>query len=81
MLNFYKKFLLIVTLTCLSNLGFGQSNEIKIKFLGNCGLYMTDGKSNFYIDFPYKSGAHNYMDYDKSEIDNIKDNPIFIFTQ
>lgn len=28
----------------------------------------------------YKSGAHNYMEYDKSEIDNIKDNAIFIFT-
>jgi len=41
---------------------------------------MTDGKSNFYIDFPYKSGAHNYMEYDKSEIDSIKDNAIFIFT-
>lgn len=81
MMNFYKKTLLISFLIFISNLGFSQSNEIKIKFLGNCGLYMTDGKYNFYIDFPYKSGAHNYMDYDKSEIDNInKDNAIFIFT-
>lgn len=41
---------------------------------------MTDGINNFYIDFPYKSGAHNYMEYDKSEIDAVKDNSFFIFT-
>jgi len=64
----------------LSNFAFGQANEIKIRFIGNCGLYMTDGTTNFYIDFPYKSGAHNYMEYDKSEIDSIKDNAVFIFT-
>ena len=78
--KFYKKLLLIVLLLLISYFGFGQSNEIKIKFIGNCGLHMTDSKSNFYIDFPYKSGAHNYMEYDKSEIDSIKDNAIFIFT-
>ena len=75
-----KKITLIITLICISNFGFCQSNEIKIKFIGNCGLHMTDGESNFYIDFPYKSGAHNYMEYDKSEIDSIKDKAIFIFT-
>ena len=71
---------MIITIIGFSNFGFSQSNEIKIKFIGNCGLYMTDGKTNFYIDFPYKSGAHNYMEYDKSEIDSIKDDAIFIFT-
>ena len=80
MKNFYQKTLLIISLILISNLGFSQSNEIKIKFIGNCGFYMTDGETNFYIDFPYKSGAHNYMEYDKSEIDSIKDNAIFIFT-
>ncbi len=80
MTNFYKNFFLIVSIIFLSNFGFSQSNEITIKFIGNCGLYMTDGVSDFYIDFPYKSGAHNYMEYDQSEIDGIKDNAIFIFT-
>lgn len=80
MRNFYQKISLIITIICFSNFGFSQSSEIKIKFIGNCGLYMTDGKTNFYIDFPYKSGAHNYMEYDKSEIDSIKDDAIFIFT-
>lgn len=80
MTNFYKKVLLVFTITCFCNFGFSQSNEIKIKFIGNCGLFMTDGKNNFYVDFPYKSGAYKYMEYDKSEIDAIKDNAIFIFT-
>jgi len=79
-MNLYRKFWLILSLILISNFGFSQSNEIRIKFIGNCGLYMTDGKANFYIDFPYKSGAHNYMEYDKSEIDSIKENAIFIFT-
>lgn len=74
------KYLLIIPLIGAFNFGFCQSNEIKVKFIGNCGLYLTDGNSNLYIDFPYKSGAHNYMEYDKSEIDSIKPNPIFIFT-
>lgn len=80
MKNLYKKILFIIAIICISNFGYSQSNEIKIKFIGNCGLYMTDGRSNLYFDFPYKSGAHNYMEYDKSEIDSIKDNAIFIFT-
>ena len=80
MKNFYYQILLITTLILASNFGFCQSNEIKIKFIGNCGLYLTDKNSNIYVDFPYKSGAHNYMEYDKSEIDNVKENSTFIFT-
>lgn len=60
--------------------GYAQTGEIKIKFIGNCGLYLTDGTTNFYIDFPYKSGAHNYMEYDKAEIDSVKPDGNFIFT-
>lgn len=76
----YNLLFLIITIICASNFGFCQSNQIKIKFIGNCGLYLTDGNSNIYIDFPYKSGAHNYMEYDKSEIDSVKVNATFIFT-
>ena len=57
-----------------------QTAEIKIKFIGNCGMYLTDGKENIYLDFPYKSGAFKYMKYNTSEIDSIKDNAVFIFT-
>jgi L-ascorbate metabolism protein UlaG (beta-lactamase superfamily) len=78
--NLYRKILLILALIFIVNVGFSQSNQITIKFIGNCGLYMTDGALNVYVDFPYKSGAYNYMKYDKAELDNIKDNSIFIFT-
>ncbi|MCK9450261.1 MAG: hypothetical protein M0Q90_01105 [Bacteroidales bacterium] len=79
MIRFFKTFGLL-TLMSLSITTFSQTSEISIKFIGNCGLYMTDGISNIYIDFPYKSGAHNYMEYDLSELDSIKSNPIFIYT-
>lgn len=80
MKKIYYQIQLITTLILASNFGFCQSNEIKIKFIGNCGLYLTDKNSNIYIDFPYKSGAHNYMEYDKSEIDSVKEKSTFIFT-
>ena len=41
---------------------------------------MTDGNLNVYTDFPYKSGTYNYMEFDSSELDSIKDNSIFIYT-
>jgi len=74
------KFVCFLTLVSVSVVASGQTNEIKIRFIGNCGLYMTDGNSNIYIDFPYKSGAYNLMEYDLSELDSVKTNPIFIYT-
>jgi len=72
-----RKQLLIIVLCLTPTLGFSQSKEIKIEFLGNCGLYFTDGETNIYTDFPYKSGAHGYMNFDESELDSIKENSIF----
>ena len=63
-----------------SNYSIGQTNSIEIKFIGNCGLYMTDGNLNIYADFPYKSGAFGYMTYNETELDSIKENSIFLFT-
>ena len=60
--------------------GYSQTKEIQIEFIGNCGLYMTDGNTNIYTDFPYKSAAHGYMEFDHSELDSIEPNSIFIFT-
>lgn len=64
----------------ISTIGFSQATEIKIEFIGNCGLHMTDGSTNIYVDFPYKSGAHSYMEFESAELDSIRDNSIFIFT-
>lgn len=57
-----------------------QSNTITVRFIGNCGLYMTDGELDVYVDFPYKSGAFGYMEYQTSEIDSIKAKATHIFT-
>lgn len=60
--------------------GFSQEKSLQITFLGNSGFSMTDGELNVYLDFPYKSGAHKYMEYDAKEIEKIPDNSIFLFT-
>lgn len=72
--------ILALVLCLMTTLGFSQPGEIKIEFLGNCGLYLSDGETNIYTDFPYKSGAHGYMEFNESELDSIKENSIFIFT-
>lgn len=64
----------------LLNSALAQTNEITVRFIGNCGLSLSDGTTNLYIDFPYKSGAHHYMEYNLSELDSIKSNPVFIYT-
>jgi L-ascorbate metabolism protein UlaG (beta-lactamase superfamily) len=76
----FLKILGLLTLLSFTLTTFSQTSQISIRFIGNCGLYMTDGILNIYIDFPYKSGAHHYMEYDSSELDSVKSNPIFIFT-
>lgn len=72
--------LVIFSLMLLANYGFCQTKEIKIRYIGNCGLHITDGTTDIYTDFPYKSGAHKYVEYDDSEIDNLKENAFYIFT-
>ncbi len=76
----YCRILLIVASTLIATIGWTQSKEIRIEFMGNCGLYMTDGTTHIYTDFPYKSGAYNYMEFEEAELDSIKNNSIFIFT-
>lgn len=61
-------------------IGYSQSTEITVKFIGNCGLYLTDGTIHLYTDFPYKSGAHGYMEFAESELDSIQENALFLFT-
>jgi predicted alpha/beta superfamily hydrolase len=69
-----------ILLTVITFNGYSKSGEIEIEFKGNCGLYLTDGVTNIYVDFPYKSGAYQYMEYDENELDDIKENSIFLFT-
>lgn len=78
--NKWKLLLLNFVLIFAVNFSFGQGKEITVRFIGNCGLAMTDGTTNIYFDFPYKSGAHHYMEYNLSELDSVKSNAIFIYT-
>ena len=73
-----KKLIIILILVLANAISF--AGEIKVRFIGNCGLHLSDGDINLYVDFPYKSGAFNYMEYDKAELDSIKENSIFLFT-
>ncbi len=74
-------FALIILISILkSNVCVGQSGEIKIRYIGNCGLHITDGETHLYTDFPYKSGAHHYAEYEDTELDNLMENAFFIFT-
>jgi len=72
--------ILISIFILVTNISFGQNEKIEIKFLGNCGLFMTDGNLNIYVDFPYKSGAYGYMTYKPELLDSLHANSIFLFT-
>ena len=72
--------ILIFSLFSISIPAFNQTNEITIRYIGNCGLHFTDGETHMYADFPYKSGAHHYAEYEDSELENLKENAFYIFT-
>lgn len=73
-------FLVFVFIVLFPFFGSTQSNEITIRFIGNCGLHISDGSTHIYSDFPYKSGAFGYMEYDDEEIVSLKENAYYIFT-
>ena len=75
-----KKIVYTILLIIISGSCFGQVKEIKITFIGNAGFHMTDGNTEIYFDFPYKSGAYGYMTYPETELNKFKDSSIFIFT-
>ena len=80
-INKNMKFVLTaLTILLMSKVVFGQKKDIKIRYIGNCGLHITDGVNHIYSDFPYKSGAHHYAEYHPSEIDSLKENAYYIFT-
>lgn len=62
------------------NAVLAQNGELTIRFISNCGLLISDGTTHIYSDFPYRSGAFIYDEFDDAELENIKDSAIFIFT-
>jgi L-ascorbate metabolism protein UlaG (beta-lactamase superfamily) len=76
----YHRIFSVILLIVIASSVHGQAKEITIEFMGNCGLHLTDGETNIYVDFPYVSGAYGYMEYDPKVLDEIEENSIFIFT-
>lgn len=80
MLNTFKTAFILFTLFISNSDLAAKNQEISIQFIGNCGLYMTDGDLHIYSDFPYQSGAYNYMEYDSTQLEKVHENSIFLFT-
>jgi len=40
------------------------AKSLEVGFIGNSAFYITDGEYVIFKDFPYKSGAYGYMEYD-----------------
>jgi L-ascorbate metabolism protein UlaG (beta-lactamase superfamily) len=64
----------------VSSIVIAQPREIQVTFIGNCGLHLTDGETDIYVDFPYKSGAYGYMTYEDSVLEDVIPSSTFIFT-
>ncbi len=74
------RFLLATVAVYFCTLAAAQDKAINVRFIGNCGLHMTDGTLDVYADFPYKSGAFGYMKYAASELDSIRPDATHLFT-
>ena len=72
--------LLAAAALCFGTFATAQDHAITVRFIGNCGLYLTDGTLDVYTDFPYRSGAFGYMEYPVSELDSIRPNATHLFT-
>lgn len=57
-----------------------NSQNIEIKYIGNCGYMITLDSIEIFTDFPYVSGAYGYMEYDMDSIQIGTSNQYFIFT-
>ena len=69
-----------VGMACGAMLAWGQTNAISVRYIGNCGMQLSDGTKNVFVDFPYKPGAYGYMIYGASQLDSVPEGSTFIFT-
>lgn len=73
-----ENFLFILLIIFLSKVSFSQNMEIK--YIGNCGYLIKLDSVEIFTDFPYVSGAYGYMEYDIDSIQLGKPNQYFIYT-
>lgn len=59
---------------------FGYSQDIEIKYIGNCAYRIKLDSVEIFTDFPYKSGAYGYLEYELDSVDLSKPNQYLLFT-
>ena len=52
--------------------GAAGAAELTVTYIGNMAFHITDGETTLLSDFPYKSGAHGYMEYDIDDVPPIE---------
>lgn len=57
----------LLTLLVLSGAS-GTDEAPHLRYIGNAAFEITDGRHVILIDFPYRSGAYGYMEFDRSEL-------------
>ena len=50
-----------------------SAEELKIQFIGNEAILITDGKTTLLSDYPYQSGYSIYMEYDAAKVRPVGD--------
>lgn len=78
--SFCKAILILSVFLCSSVPSLGQTQQVSIRLIANCGMSLSDGRSTIYVDFPYKSGFWIYPEYPKAELQQLKDSAIYLFT-
>jgi L-ascorbate metabolism protein UlaG (beta-lactamase superfamily) len=44
------------------------AGQLKMTFIGNAAVHLTDGQTTLVTDFPYRSGAFGYMTYEMKRL-------------
>ena len=54
--------------------------DLKVTFIGNAAVHVTDGKTTLITDFPYRPGAFGYMSYDIGRVPTGGENTAVLIT-
>ena len=57
---------ILSSIAILHAAAIANAADIHIRYLANASIELSDSESTIYIDFPYESGAYNFMTYDIS---------------
>lgn len=63
---------LVLVLFAITFVSSADAGELKFTFIGNMAFHISDGETTLLSDFPYKSGAYGYMDYDMEKVPEVR---------